>query len=1377
MKKRSRLLIVAGIIALIVTMVPVARTMAAAQTVNVYLSGSYDQTGARSMLQMINDLRANKGTEQGDQAWYYAPDNSGNKIALNDLKPLVYDYELEAIAKQRAAEIAVRWSHTRPDGSRSIDIDGVNAENIAYGRKTAAATFEQWLEADEDYAGQGHRRNMLGGLILDQQGNIQYSNFLTSVGIAHFVYNGQDFWVQEFGAVALDTNEVPAADGDSTVTVTVDADLIDSYGLEVNSDISVAYHETYDLTKADVVSTASIYSSPFRKNINFPMESAYTWESLDLEYATVSNNQLRGEKAGTGKLNVVNDRDASKTVNISVTEGDIANAGLVSGYDGGSYEAGFSFVSENADLQVYMGDEKLTYGKDYLLLAGYTDDAGSESPSYSYTFKHAGKAYIKIKGTGNYIGISTETVTFDIVPANLKINAGNISENNIDLVYGTGMSLDIVPAPGNINVPLPEISFEKEGIVDVTSINDLYGGSYGGYFFRIAIEPLKAGTTTAHIQIPEEETTNTASNDLAINITVSPCDISGAEFVGLDATYEWTGSAVTPVKTCRVNGVDLEIGKDFTVEYYIDGVKTDAPIGDKNTKTVVTVKAVGTGERYAGTAETSFTISPLSLKVQVEQEYPYRADGVKPVPVVTHKGVTLTENVDYTVSYGANNVVGKGNGSVTVTGTGAYAFAGDQTAYFDITEADITDAELISGYDGSKYKTGFSIDPNNMDLKVVLDGNELTWNKDYSLVVDYQGHDTGGYGESLYDFNYAGQVKITVAGKGNYKGTSAQSVEFTIEPADLHIETGNIDGDVIKLDYGDSVSLDIVPTPRDFPIAYPEITFEEEGIVQAGAIHNMYGGKYNGYYFTCEFNTLKEGATKVHIRIPEDPQRHTASNELILNISVTKKDFAEHARAEFTDPDAVYIYTAPTHTFEPDVKVTVDGTRVLVRDSDYVLKYADNIYAGKGKVTIVPIGAVAEEFSGSIEKTFDILTRDATLDMAKEAVFSYAEEGDIEFRGAYSSETPEITVSGGSVTAELTEFSNGQGKIHIRGTGIGSSTILFEQASDNKFTGASGEILVTVNETVLPEDEVAIELEKNTFEYTGSEIRPEFVLSTNGLNIEDRYYTYKYTDNIEPGEGKITVQGANGLVFTKSVSFEIVLADTSQIESNIEAAKNLLDTLIVSDDGKYENGEWIPSSQLWVTQNVYDELKNQYEEAVSLISSGKYTAEQVSSAAGNLSEALSSAVTESNANKEASIEREKGSAPEPAPAPTNNAEMEKQAAAYALYVSLGNAYEDPSLPRVSIKAAKKDKKAFTPKWKKLSKKNQKKIKGIEYEFSPDPGFSTGYVFKSAKKASAGGKKIKVGSGKTYYVRAHTYVIRNGAKYVSPWSRAIKVKTK
>ena len=79
------------------------------------------------------------------------------------------------------------------------------------------------------------------------------------------------------------------------------------------------------------------------------------------------------------------------------------------------------------------------------------------------------------------------------------------------------------------------------------------------------------------------------------------------------------------------------------------------------------------------------------------------------------------------------------------------------------------------------------------------------------------------------------------------------------------------------------------------------------------------------------------------------------------------------------------------------------------------------------------------------------------------------------------------------------------------------------------------------------------------------------MLSTNGLNIEDRYYTYKYADNIEPGEGKITVQGANGLVFTKSVSFEIVLADTSQIESNIEAAKNLLDTLIVSDDGKYEN--------------------------------------------------------------------------------------------------------------------------------------------------------------------------------------------------------------
>ena len=35
-------------------------------------------------------------------------------------------------------------------------------ENIAAGNKAGSATFTQWKEDNENYSGQGHRRNMLG---------------------------------------------------------------------------------------------------------------------------------------------------------------------------------------------------------------------------------------------------------------------------------------------------------------------------------------------------------------------------------------------------------------------------------------------------------------------------------------------------------------------------------------------------------------------------------------------------------------------------------------------------------------------------------------------------------------------------------------------------------------------------------------------------------------------------------------------------------------------------------------------------------------------------------------------------------------------------------------------------------------------------------------------------------------------------------------------------------------------------------------------------------------------------------------------------------------------------------------------------------------
>ena len=151
----------------------------------VTVKGTFQQSQARTMLEMVNGFRT------GDQAWFWNSDNSLRVgYAPGQLNELVYDYDLEKVAMQRAVETAVSYGHTRPNGEScfTLSVNGVssNGENIAYGQGSATEVFIAWREDNEDYSGQGHRRNMLN------------SGF-TAVGFGSFYYNGVYYWVQEFG--------------------------------------------------------------------------------------------------------------------------------------------------------------------------------------------------------------------------------------------------------------------------------------------------------------------------------------------------------------------------------------------------------------------------------------------------------------------------------------------------------------------------------------------------------------------------------------------------------------------------------------------------------------------------------------------------------------------------------------------------------------------------------------------------------------------------------------------------------------------------------------------------------------------------------------------------------------------------------------------------------------------------------------------------------------------------------------------------------------------------------------------------------------------------------------------------------------------------
>ena len=168
---------------MILALVLVLSCACAAAEVQVQIKGEFKYSDARKMLPKINSLRTGSG------AWYIAQNNR-TRVKVKGLKPLEYDYNLERVAMQRALELAVLFSHTRPNGAAwsSLYPKGYNArgENVAYGFGSTTAVFNAFAEENENYAGQGHRRNMLN------------SRF-TRVGFGAVKVGNVMYWVQEFG--------------------------------------------------------------------------------------------------------------------------------------------------------------------------------------------------------------------------------------------------------------------------------------------------------------------------------------------------------------------------------------------------------------------------------------------------------------------------------------------------------------------------------------------------------------------------------------------------------------------------------------------------------------------------------------------------------------------------------------------------------------------------------------------------------------------------------------------------------------------------------------------------------------------------------------------------------------------------------------------------------------------------------------------------------------------------------------------------------------------------------------------------------------------------------------------------------------------------
>ena len=365
-------------------------------------------------------------------------------------------------------------------------------------------------------------------------------------------------------------------------------------------------------------------------------------------------------------------------------------------------------------------------------------------------------------------------------------------------------------------------------------------------------------------------------------------DLEDSKETSLTYTGSWkyTGKPITFSPVLKFHDRTLTEGKDYTLSF-----------SNNQNSGVGTFTITGLG-LYSGTLTNNFGIWQINLsQAEVtfsQSSYLYTGTPLTPKPTVTWNGITLTENVDYTLSW--HNNAQQGNAYVTVSGKGNFTGETIKSFYIDLTP--ITEAEIgdIPDYE---YAPGKEFKP---EPTVTLNGVTLKKDVDYTL----------SYFDNTMASSRTNRPRVHITGIGIYR--SGFSKYFTINPLKLSGET----------------------------IELPDTNCGNGSVTTF--LRNHLVITYNGVQLTSDDYSITS-------------LRCSAGNE-ILGFSISYKQnysgtrqMTSVKRCDLSDiPEQIFSGNAVTP--KPTVKY---GSATLQEGTDYVLSWADNTKTGTGSVTVTGI--------------------------------------------------------------------------------------------------------------------------------------------------------------------------------------------------------------------------------------------------------------------------------------------------------------------------------------------------------------------------------------------------------------------------------------
>ncbi|MBQ1821157.1 MAG: leucine-rich repeat protein [Clostridia bacterium] len=268
----------------------------------VTVTGLYNYDKAFEMAEMVNKERAAAG-----------------------LDPLKIDAEMTEYAMQRSMELAVMYSHTRPDGSAfySPYMGSLWGENAAEYQVTAEEVMDAWMNSE------GHRENIL-------------TSYYTRIGVGCVEVEGRCYWIQWFSKYDTDAFEKPTNKTVSKrIGYAIDTfnDAYQTSGVVFYFRQPPEYSYVFETDRTDygmgVGGTTGIKFYLRGQNVSekgrylnarlpYPADEL-NWSVDDPSVASVENGVLTGRKNGKTKVTITT-KNGYFTHKVSVTVGSLGAA-------------------------------------------------------------------------------------------------------------------------------------------------------------------------------------------------------------------------------------------------------------------------------------------------------------------------------------------------------------------------------------------------------------------------------------------------------------------------------------------------------------------------------------------------------------------------------------------------------------------------------------------------------------------------------------------------------------------------------------------------------------------------------------------------------------------------------------------------------------------------------------------------------------------------------------------------------------------------------------------------------------------------------------------------------------------------------------------